>query len=197
MTTGFRDEDEPLRRLDPEPHAMDNNRYWPDVTVVHRGGVFDNLADAIAARGTHRMERLMSEEDANRTRLAEPVPLPVLFWGVLKRRGEGRNEPFDDAEIRELAEELALLADNGKPAQVDPQTPGTITGYRKHSQQAVDAVNRTKEFENMLGDWIETVRGSTEFLVDDDLARRAAETLQEGFMLLNRSIFQPESKLKP
>lgn len=90
-----------------------------------------------------------------------------------------------------------LMAEVENADKISPQTPGTITGYRSHNQAEIDAVNRTKEFENVLGDWIEDLRKNTEFVVDHHMITRAAETLQEGFMLLNRSIFRPESNLKP
>lgn len=118
------------------------------------------------------------------------MPLAVKIWALIKNESQGRNEPFDDAEIRQLAEEISELVR-------DPQKPGTITGYRKHDAETIATVNQIKDVENSLGELITELRHGGELAVDDDLAKRAAETLQEGFMLLVRSIFQPESKLRP
>lgn len=146
------------------------------------------------------------------TQLGTPVPLSVLFQGAITQASQGRNEPLDHDEIRKLADDLALLAEPAderpllaREQQIDPQTPGTITGYRTTTQDAVNAVNMIKQMENELGDFITKLRFSygaepvqdVQVEVDDDLAVRAIETLQVGFMLLVRSIFQPDSKLKP
>lgn len=78
--------------------------------------------------------------------------------------------------------------------QIDRQTPGTITGYRKHSQDQIDQVNRNKDFENKLGDLIQEIRGQ-DFDVDMRWMAVARTHFQEGFMALNRAVFQPESRL--
>lgn len=81
-------------------------------------------------------------------------------------------------------------------ANVDPQEPGVITGYRKHTQQQVDAVNSTKAFENDLGDWLAQLSAD---LGPEQLDGRwisiARTHFQQGFMALNRAVFQPESRL--
>ena len=77
---------------------------------------------------------------------------------------------------------------------VDPQTPGTITGYKQHTQHEVDAVNTTKGIENDLGDWIAQLRADLPNL-DQRWVAIARTHFQEGFMALNRAVFQPESRL--
>ena len=125
------------------------------------------------------------------------MTLTVEIWGAIKRASEGRNEPLDDDEIRKLAEELALLAEAHGVEQLDPQKPGTITGYRKHDAETIATVNGIKDVENSLGELIHGLRFGGELTVDDDLAVEAIKVLRTGFMLLVRSIFQPDSKLKP
>lgn len=132
------------------------------------------------------------------TQLGTPVPLSLLFRAAIEQVSQGRNEPLDNDEINELSAGLAKLAE-GRPAVVDPQKPGTITGYNPQSPDAVRVVNSIKNSENELGARITDLREGrmSGVQVDQDLAERAAETLQVGFMLLVRSIFQPDSKLKP
>jgi len=77
---------------------------------------------------------------------------------------------------------------------VDPQEPGTVTGYRKHTQQEVDAVNTTKGIENDLGRWIKQLQADLEN-VDGRWVAIARTHFQQGFMALNRAVFQPDSEL--
>lgn len=77
---------------------------------------------------------------------------------------------------------------------VDPQEPGRIVGYQVQDATNVELVNKIKDFENLLGDLVGGVReheGVDQLLID-----RSVESLQVGFMLLVRAIFQPETKLK-
>lgn len=83
--------------------------------------------------------------------------------------------------------------------QIDPQTPGTITGYRKHDQAAIDAVNHSKDLENEVGEWINRLAsgGVDGVTVDPRWLSIAITHLQQGFMAVNRAVFQPESRLGP
>lgn len=87
------------------------------------------------------------------------------------------------------------MTENTQPDLVDPQQPGTITGYRQHTQDEIDAVNGNKEIENKLGDWITGLRANTPG-IDQEWVKTAVTHFQQGFMALNRAIFQPESRLK-
>lgn len=79
--------------------------------------------------------------------------------------------------------------------KIDPQPEGQakITGYKKHTQAEIDQVNRNKEFENHLGDLVASVKDLPD--VDQRWAAIARTHFQEGFMALNRAIFQPDSRL--
>lgn len=79
-------------------------------------------------------------------------------------------------------------------ANVDPQKPGTITGYQQQSQQKIDAVNTTKGIENDLGRWLKQLQADVED-VDGRWVSIARTHFQQGFMALNRAVFQPESEL--
>jgi hypothetical protein len=129
------------------------------------------------------------------------------MYRMLQQRGSFRNEPFDDDELRALAKDLATLADQPAVTEPDPLQPGpgTVTGYRKQQPGAVAMVNEFKDLENAIGDKIEQLRNGVIWspdqtrpvTYDPDLLRRGAEMIQTGFMLVNRAIFQPESRLKP
>jgi len=70
-----------------------------------------------------------------------------------------------------------------------------VTGYRKHTQQQIDAVNTTKAFENDLGDWFIQLRGDLTDQLDERWLEIARTHFQQGFTALNRAVFQPESRL--
>lgn len=93
--------------------------------------------------------------------------------------------------------ENATVPENPTPdsGDVDPQEPGTITGYRKHSQEQVDAVNEVKAYENELGDLLAKLAEDLGDQIDGRWISIARTHLQQGFMALNRSIFQPDSRL--
>lgn len=77
---------------------------------------------------------------------------------------------------------------------VDPQQPGTVTGYTLNTPEQVALVNRSKELENELGDFLHgTVRAAPG--VDAALIDDACRHLRMGFMLANRAVFHPESRL--
>jgi hypothetical protein len=69
-----------------------------------------------------------------------------------------------------------------------------VTGYVKHTQQEIDAVNSTKGFENDLGRWIKQMQTDLPNL-DGRWVSIARTHFQQGFMALNRAVFQPESEL--
>lgn len=137
----------------------------------------------------------MTEQETGNTETQ--MPLPIKIWGVLRRRSDGRNEPFHADELRDIADELAQLY---QPAVVDPQAPGKVTGYKQHDQYTVDAVNQIKSTENLLGDLVEAIRRDAShgmLPLDFEMCSDAVRQIQLGYMLLVRSIFQPESRLKP
>lgn len=128
------------------------------------------------------------------------LPVEVLIWGALKQRVQPRTTPLTDEELTSLATDLALLVHESAVPRIDPQTPGTITGYRTQDQLSVDTVNAIKVTENGLGDLVEALReacANGELSVDLDMLSYSVRQLQAGYMWLVRSIFQPESRLKP
>lgn len=79
---------------------------------------------------------------------------------------------------------------------VDATVPGVVVGYkREQTREAVAAVNRTKTLENELGDWIAELRADDAVPLDPRWTAIAVTHLQQGFMALNRAVFQPESRL--
>lgn len=127
------------------------------------------------------------------------VPLTVTFWGLLKKASQGTNEPLHDEDVQKLAEQLAQVA-REQLQQLDPQAPGKVTGYRTHDQFSIDTVNSIKETENMLGELLDSIREAAQqglIDMDHDMAHFAVLQIQTGYMWLVRSIFQPDSKLKP
>lgn len=78
--------------------------------------------------------------------------------------------------------------------KVDPQKPGTITGYRTHSQDEIDLVNDVKACENGVGEICQRVAAYDG--VDLDMVRDAQHHLQTGFMWLVRAVFQPDTTFK-
>ncbi|WP_304455965.1 hypothetical protein [Nocardiopsis sp. YSL2] len=75
----------------------------------------------------------------------------------------------------------------------DPQAPGAVTGYRQHPQDRIDIVNRVKAAENELGDLVAELQARDG--VDQRMLELGRTNLQQGFMWLVRSVFQPESRL--
>lgn len=103
----------------------------------------------------------------------EPTP---LFFAIITPKEITVSEPTPDS------------------GDIDPQEPGVITGYRKHSSQEVDAVNSTKSFENDLGRWIKQLQDDVPGL-DGRWVAIARTHFQQGFMALNRAVFKPDSEL--
>ncbi|WP_452441004.1 Acb2/Tad1 domain-containing protein [Nocardiopsis flavescens] len=75
----------------------------------------------------------------------------------------------------------------------DPQRPGAIRGYQPQSQEKIDLVNTNKLLENQVGSVLNDLAQRDD--VDQDMLRRARESLQVGFMLANRAVLQPISDL--
>ncbi|WP_160051084.1 hypothetical protein [Nocardiopsis sp. FR26] len=75
----------------------------------------------------------------------------------------------------------------------DPQQPGAISGYQPQPQEKIDLVNQVKGLENEVGRLLNELTDRAD--VDPDFLRRARESLQVGFMLTNRAVFQPSSEL--
>lgn len=73
--------------------------------------------------------------------------------------------------------------------------PLPVTGYTPQPPLKVEAVNRSKELENRLGDFIASLRNSS-VEVDEDMIGEAVRHLRTGFMYLNRAVFQPETRLR-
>lgn len=68
-----------------------------------------------------------------------------------------------------------------------------VTGYRKQRPSELELVNENKSLENVVGDQVAKVMGTLG--VDKRWAAIARTHFQEGFMALNRAVFQPESRL--
>ncbi|MET9712554.1 Acb2/Tad1 domain-containing protein [Nocardiopsis alba] len=79
------------------------------------------------------------------------------------------------------------------PGLVDPQHPGTVTGYTAQPKDRVELVNRIKDTENALGDLLAELRNRED--VDSRMLALGRTNLQQGFMWTVRSVFQPESRL--
>lgn len=112
----------------------------------------------------------------------EPTP---LFFAVIQSKEPEMHPGHSDHP------ENQPTPDSG---DVDPQEPGTITGYRKHSAQEVDVVNTTKGIENDLGRWIKQLQADVPD-VDGRWVSIARTHFQQGFMALNRAVFKPDSEL--
>lgn len=68
-----------------------------------------------------------------------------------------------------------------------------VMGYRQHRQSEIDLVNENKSLENVVGDQLTKVLA--QLGVDGRWVSIARTHFQEGFMALNRAVFQPESRL--
>lgn len=73
--------------------------------------------------------------------------------------------------------------------QIDPQTPGTVQGYRQHTQAEIDLVNDIKGMESQVAELWQQVRDRA--ATDKRMAAIARTEFETGFMWLVRSIFQP------
>ncbi|WP_199776623.1 hypothetical protein [Nocardiopsis sp. SBT366] len=84
-------------------------------------------------------------------------------------------------------------SDDPRPALVDPQEAGTITGYTAQPPDRVELVNRIKAAENELGGLFAELRERQD--VDLRMLALGRTNLQQGFMWTVRALFQPESRL--
>ena len=74
-----------------------------------------------------------------------------------------------------------------------PESQAKIAGYKLHTQEEIDQVNANKSVENHLGDLLASVTSMAG--VDQRWVVTGVTHFQEGFMALNRAIFQPDSRL--
>lgn len=79
--------------------------------------------------------------------------------------------------------------------KIDPQAEDQpkITGYKKHTEAEIELVNTIKYLENSVGIMVEGVRAAGG--ADPRMVALAVTNIQQGFMWLVRSIFQPGSRL--
>lgn len=80
-------------------------------------------------------------------------------------------------------------------AMTSPQPEGQapVTGYRKISDELIALVNENKSLENEVGEQWNRLKERGD--IDPRMLAHARTQLQDGFMWLNRAIFQPESEL--
>lgn len=64
-----------------------------------------------------------------------------------------------------------------------------VAGYRPQTKEAVDIVNEHKRMEERLLRRMDAMKGDTRF--DQRWLAVARTHIEEGFMALNRSVFQP------
>lgn len=76
--------------------------------------------------------------------------------------------------------------------KIDPQTPGTIQGYRTHTQDDIDLVNRIKAMETDVAKLWKDVRAHD--ATDRRMLALARTNIEDGFMWLVRAVFQPETE---
>jgi hypothetical protein len=81
--------------------------------------------------------------------------------------------------------------DTQQPADMVQLGAGKVTGYQPQSPAAVEAVNAVKAIENTLGEFIETIRSGGEVFADPEWLKIGTTHLAQGFMAVNRAIFQP------
>lgn len=80
-----------------------------------------------------------------------------------------------------------------KATQPDGFKAPPVTGYNDQSQESLNAVNRSKQFELDLAEFVKYVKGHDALEVDRRWAAVAVTHFEQGFMALNRSIFKPDS----
>lgn len=72
----------------------------------------------------------------------------------------------------------------------DDLTALPVHGYRAQTQEAVDTVNDNKLAEERLLRIMDAMKGATD--IDQRWLAIARTHIEQGFMALNRSIFQPQ-----
>ena len=75
----------------------------------------------------------------------------------------------------------------------DPQKPGAVTGYREQRAEDIDLVNEIKELENAIGRKLALLAQRKD--TDPRMLALGRTNLQQGFMWVVRSVFQPKSDL--
>lgn len=177
------------------------------MTIAHRGSIFTTMADAVNHH--NRTERIMTETPPNQTPDHRHATEPELADLLATEHTDKETVLTVLDGLRDFGVALESLVtvrvdDDDNPVcveqPVNPQTPGTITGYREQTPAAVDAVNAVKNIENTLGEFIAVLKAGGEgggLLVDPRWLSIGVTHLQQGFMAVNRAIFQPESRLKP
>jgi hypothetical protein len=73
--------------------------------------------------------------------------------------------------------------------QINPQAPGTVQGYRMHTQDDIDLVNDIKAMESQVAALWKRVRDTP--TADGRMAAIARTNIEDGFMWLVRSVFKP------
>lgn len=68
-----------------------------------------------------------------------------------------------------------------------------VTGYNDQSAESLNAVNRSKDMELDLAEFVKYVKNHDALGVDKRWAAIAVTHFEQGFMALNRSIFKPDS----
>lgn len=77
---------------------------------------------------------------------------------------------------------------------VDPQTPGTVQGYKTQPQENVDLVNEIKAMETEVAILWKKVRAHQG--IDRRMHALARTHFEDGFMWLVRSVFQPDTEFE-
>lgn len=68
-----------------------------------------------------------------------------------------------------------------------------VTGYNDQSSDALNAVNRSKDKELELAEFVEYLKNYDGLNIDPRWAAVAVTHFEQGFMALNRSVFKPNS----
>ena len=68
-----------------------------------------------------------------------------------------------------------------------------VTGYNDQMQESLNAVNRSKQFELDLAEFVKYVKGHDTLEADKQWVAIAITGFEQAFMALNRSIFKPDS----
>lgn len=68
-----------------------------------------------------------------------------------------------------------------------------VIGYNDQKKESLEAVNRSKQFELDLAEFVKYVKGHDALEVDLRWVVIAITGFEQAFMALNRSIFKPDS----
>ena len=83
----------------------------------------------------------------------------------------------------------AVTADQDAPLPVSTTEGLPVAGYQPQSDHRIATVNRNKEYEERLLRLCDELRKDSEF--DQWFVNIAVQHFQQGFMALNRAVFQP------